>query len=82
MIYAKIENPEENKRLEDALKASKDKKWYRRLQITQNSTKGIIVPKLSEIFGICQQMVRNYINAYNQDRLDEIMLSNQAVLPR
>jgi len=81
MIYAKIENPEENKRLEDALKASKDKKWYRRLQIIQNSAKGIIVPKLSEIFGICHQTVRNYINAYNQGRLDELMPDKQSGRP-
>ena len=73
MIYAKIKNPEENKRLEDAIKATKDKNWYRRLEIIQNSAKGIIVPKLSEIFSICQQTVRNYINAYNQGGLDELM---------
>ena len=32
MIYAKIENPEQEKRLIDELKTSKDKNWYRRLE--------------------------------------------------
>jgi transposase len=81
MIYAKIENQEEYKRLEDALKASKNKSWYRRLEIIQNSAKGIIVPKLNEIFGICQQTVRNYINAYNQGGLDKLMPDKQTGRP-
>ena len=33
MIYAKIEKEEEQKRLDDALEASKNKNWYRRLKI-------------------------------------------------
>ena len=81
MIYAKIENQEEKKRLADALKASKSKSWYRRLEIIQNSAKGIIVPKLSEIFCICQQTVRNYINTYNLGGLDELMPVKQSGRP-
>lgn len=81
MIYAKIENQEENKRLEDALKASKNKSWYRRLQVIQNSANGITVPKLSEIFSICQQTARNYINAYNQGGLDGLMPDKQSGRP-
>jgi len=70
MIYANIKNDEERKRLEDAIRASRDKKWYRRLEIIQNSAKGIIVPKLSEIFSICQDTIRDYIKSYNQGGLD------------
>ena len=33
MIYAKIKNQEEQKRLDDTLKSSQKKNWYRRLQI-------------------------------------------------
>jgi transposase len=81
MIYAKTKNPEENRLLEDALKASKSKSWYRRLQVIQNSAKGITVPELSETFGICQQTVLNYINAYNQGGLDELMADKQSGRP-
>ena len=81
MIYAKIENQEENRLLEDALKASRNKSWYRRLEIIQNSAKGIIVPKLSEIFSVCQQTVRNYINAYNLGGLDALMADKQTGRP-
>jgi hypothetical protein len=81
MIYAKIENPEEKKHLEDALKASKNKGWYRHLQVIQNSANGITVPKLSEIFSICQQTVRNYINAYDQGGLDGLMPEKQSGRP-
>ncbi len=81
MIYAKIENPEEKKHLEDAIKASKNKSWYRRLQVIQNSANGITVPKLSEIFSICQQTVRNYINAYNQGGLNGLMPEKQSGRP-
>lgn len=50
MIYAKIENPEQEKRLIDELKISKDKNWYRRLEIITNSTKGVTVEQLSKTF--------------------------------
>jgi hypothetical protein len=46
MIYAKIENPEQEKRLIDELKTSKDKNWYRRLEIITNSTKGVTVKEI------------------------------------
>ena len=72
MIYAKIENQEANKLLEDALKASKNKSWYRRLQVIQNSANGITVPELSEIFSVCQDTIRDYIKSYNQGGLDRL----------
>jgi hypothetical protein len=50
MIYAKIENPEQEKRLIDELKTSKDKNWYRRLEVIANSTKGVTVEQLSKTF--------------------------------
>jgi hypothetical protein len=43
MIYAKIENPEQEKRLMDELKTSKNKNWYRRLEVIANSAKGVTV---------------------------------------
>ena len=33
MIYAKIETPEDQEHLDEELKASRDRNWYRRLQI-------------------------------------------------
>ena len=66
MIYAKLKNSEEQKLLSDALKAAKDKSWYRRLQIIEFSAQKHIVQRLSELFGLCQQTIRNYIHAYNE----------------
>jgi DNA polymerase III delta subunit len=54
MIYAKIENPEQEKRLIDELKTSKDKNWYRRLEIITNSTKRVTVEQLSKTFNVSQ----------------------------
>jgi DNA polymerase III delta subunit len=54
MIYAKIENPEQEKRLIDELKISKDKNWYRRLEVISNSIKGVTVEQLSKTFNVSQ----------------------------
>jgi hypothetical protein len=37
MIYAEIKDQEERIRLQDAMKASKNKNWYRRLQVIELS---------------------------------------------
>jgi hypothetical protein len=54
MIYAKIEDPEQEKRLIDELKTSKDKNWYRRLEVISNSIKGVTVEQLSKTFNVSQ----------------------------
>ena len=69
MVYAKLKNPEEQKLLNDELKAAKDKNWYRRLQVIQLSAQKHKVKELSEMFGLCQQTIRNYIHAYNKGGL-------------
>jgi transposase len=74
MIYAEIKSPEEQKRLDDALKASKSKNWYRRLQIIALSAQRYTVQKLSEMFHLCQQTIRNYIHSYNQGGLSKLAL--------
>jgi transposase len=70
MIYAAIKNPEQEKRLMDELKSSKDKNWYRRLQVVANSAKGVNVEQLSQMFSVSQATIRRYIHAYNQGGLD------------
>jgi len=72
MIYAKIENPEQEKRLIDELKTSKDKNWYRRLEIITNSTKGATVEQLSKTFNVSQATIRRYIHAFNKGGLDAL----------
>ena len=72
MIYAKIENPEQEKRLIDELKTSKDKNWYRRLEVITNSAKGVTVEQLSKTFNVSQATIRRYIHAFNQGGLESI----------
>jgi transposase len=72
MIYANIKSEEERKRLYDAMKASRNKNWYRRLQIIALSAEKHTVKELSEMFKICQATIRSYINSYNQGGLDKL----------
>ena len=72
MIYAEIKSQEEQERLDAALKASKNKKWYRRLQVVANSAKNVTVKRLSIIFAICETTIRNYIKLYNEGGLDKL----------
>lgn len=72
MIYAEIKSPKEQNRLETALETSKDRKWYCRLIIITLSAKKYTVQKLSEMFGLCQATVRNYIHAYNKGSLEQL----------
>lgn len=69
MIYAKLNNPEEKEILEAELKSAKNRNWYRRLQIIKLSARRHTVQELSQEFSMCQQTIRNYINAYNQGGL-------------
>jgi len=57
MIYAKIKDQEEQKQLDDALDSSKNKKWYRRLQVIANSAKRFTVKQLSIMFAICEATI-------------------------
>jgi transposase len=72
MIYAEIENQEERIRLQDALKAAKDKNWYRRLQVIELSAEKYSVQELCDTFKLCEATIRNYIHAYNQGGLDKL----------
>jgi len=72
MIYAKIKGEKEQKRLDDALRASEKKNWYRRLQIIFLSAQEYSVQKLSEMFELCEATIRDYIHAYNQGGLNKL----------
>ena len=73
MIYAKIKDQEEQKQLDDALDSSKNKKWYRRLQVIANSAKRFTVKQLSIMFAICEATIRSYIQLYNEGGLDKLV---------
>ena len=72
MIYANIKSEEEQKQLDDALKASKSKNWYRRLKIIALSAAKHTVKQLSDMFDLCEATIRNYIHSYNQGGLDKL----------
>ena len=72
MIYAKIKDQEEFIRFHDAMKASKDKNWYRRLQIIEFSVKKYSVQELSDRFKLCEATIRHYIHSYNEGGLDKL----------
>ena len=72
MIYAEIKTQEEQERLDASLKASKDKKWYRRLKVVAISAKKYTVNQLSEMFNLCRATIRSYIKSYNEGGLDEL----------
>ncbi len=72
MIYAEIKNQEERIRLQAAMKASKNKNWYRRLQIIELSAEEYSVQKLCNTFELCEATIRNYIHSYNKGGLDKL----------
>jgi transposase len=72
MIYAEIKDQEERIRLQDAMKASKDKNWYRRLQIIELSAEKYSVQDLSSTFKLCEATIRNYIHSYNKGGLEKL----------
>jgi len=73
MIYANIKNVEERERLYKALRTSKSKNWYRRLNIIALSSANYTVKELSEMFNLCEATIRNYIHSYNQGGLENLM---------
>ncbi len=72
MIYAKITSSEEQKRLDAALDAAKEKKWYRRVMIIMLSAQQYTVQKLSEMFHVCDATIREYVHTYNEGGLDQL----------
>ncbi len=72
MIYARLKNPEEQRHLNEELKAARDRNWYRRLQIIKLSAARHTVQELSREFALCQQTIRNYIHAYNEGGLEKL----------
>jgi transposase len=55
--------------ISEQLKATENKKWYRRLMIISLSAKRYTVKKLTEMFKLSEATIRRYIHAYNQDGL-------------
>jgi transposase len=72
MIYVEFKNQDEQKCLNDALKASKSKNWYRRLNIIALSATNYDVKQLSKMFNLCEATIRNYIHSYNQGGIDKL----------
>ena len=72
MIYAKIKDQEERIRLLDALKAAKDRNWYRRLKVIELSAEEYSVQELCDTFKLCEATIRNYIHSYNEGGLEEL----------
>jgi transposase len=62
--------------LDDALKASNNKNWYRRFQVIALSAQKYTVQKLSEMFKLCQATIRSYIHTYNQVGLEALTVSD------
>ena len=81
MIYADIKTLEERIRLKDALKAAKDKNWYRRLQVIELSAEKYSVQELCDTFKLCEATIRNYIHSYNDGGLDKLALGKSPGRP-
>lgn len=73
MIYANVKNQEEKERLDDALRSSRTKSWYRRLQVVALSARKHTVRQLSKLFDLCEATIRKYIKSYNKEGLDGLV---------
>lgn len=69
MLYAQA-SAEEQKRIERAMKQTKDIHWHQRLHIIHLSAQGKSVPDVTELFAYCAETIRTYIKCYNQHGLD------------
>jgi transposase len=67
MIYAYMKDNNCQQEIDQQLKATENKKWYRRLMIISLSAKRYTVKKLQEMFQLSDATIRRYIHAYNQD---------------
>jgi transposase len=81
MIYAEIPDSHAQQELDDAIRASKVKRWYVRLMIIALSAQKHTVTKLAEMFSVCQATVRNYIHAYNSGGLEGLKPVRQSGRP-
>lgn len=68
MLYAHA-NAEEQERIANAMKQTKDLHWHQRLHIISVSAQGKSVPELTELFAYCAATIRTYITCYNRDGL-------------
>ena len=69
MLYAKVDE-EARKALNQAIKTTKNVKWYRRLKVIDLSAKRQEVSEIAAIFDLSDNTVRGYINRYNQGELE------------
>ncbi|MCB8977777.1 MAG: transposase [Ardenticatenaceae bacterium] len=74
MIYANVDEQGQQE-LEQAMKKTNDKKWYRRLKTIALSNQGRSVPEIAAIFGLSQAVIRTYIKRYNQGGLARLKAS-------
>jgi transposase len=70
VIYAIVKNKEEQQILDQEIKETKNKGWYRRLMLIKLSSQGELIRHLKKEFGICEATIRSYIHSYNQGGLD------------
>ena len=69
MLYAKVDEAA-RKALNQAIKTTKNVKWYRRLKVIDLSAKRQEVSEIATIFDLSDNTVRGYINRYNQGELE------------
>ena len=69
MLYAKV-NETGRKTLNQAIKTTKNVKWYRRLKVIDLSEKGQTVAEIAAIFDLSDNTIRDYIKRYNQAGLE------------
>ncbi|MCB8928592.1 MAG: helix-turn-helix domain-containing protein [Ardenticatenaceae bacterium] len=75
MIYANVDEQGQQE-LEQAMKKTNDKKWYRRLKTIALSNQGRSVPEIAAIFDLSQAVVRTYIKRYNEGGLVRLQASH------
>jgi len=81
MIYAEYKNNEDKEQLLDEIKHAKNKDWYRRLQVVKLSAGKMSVQQLSKMFDLCQNVIRKYINTYNENGLKGLFPSKSSGRP-
>lgn len=68
MLYAKMDD-KARLELEQEMKQTKEKSWYRQLKIIDLSNQSYSVPTLADIFDLDPATIRSYIKRYNLDGL-------------
>lgn len=71
MLYAQVTEPG-RVQLAQALKGTKDAKWYRRVQVIQWSSQGHRVAQIASLVSLSQATVRDYIKRYNSGGLSRL----------